>query len=151
MVAVAALALLLGFAGAKLIQKDPDLQLAEARATIEAQDQAIAERDGRIALLEAQLARIGGDGLARLERALAERETVLDAREQQLADRAAAVAQREEAVSGRIALPRIELPTLEEVRAFSARVSDWVGSTVGADNALDSATQKGLNSPTVEH
>jgi hypothetical protein len=131
-VAAAVVGMLLGQI---LFRPDPDLQLLDAQEELRERDETIAELQGRVAVLEAELRQASPDALerARLEEEMARREA-------QVAQREAAVTQREEEIKGLWTLPRISIPDVEAVERFFGRLSNWFSQLVGGDSTVDDAT-----------
>jgi hypothetical protein len=131
-------ALLIGLlAGFVMFSEDPNAALIEARRNLQAQDRLIAQLTNQVESLQAELNQ-GSPGAAEL----LQREAALAQREQALIEREAAVAARERNLEGRWTLPRIDLPSGQDVVTFFNRLSGWVARTVNADESLEDATSQ---------
>lgn len=132
-------ALLIGLlAGFFMFSEDPDAALIEARRDIQARDRLIAQLTNQVERLQSELNQ-RSPGAAEL----VQREVTLDQREQALREREAAVSARERELEGRWTLPRIDLPSAQDVVTFFNRLSDWVARTFNADESLEDATSQG--------
>jgi hypothetical protein len=121
--------------GLVVFRTDPDLELLEAREQLRDRDETIAELQGLVAVLEAELARVSPDAIerARLEQELAARRAELDQRQ-------AAIEAREQELEGLWTIPRFEIPDADAIGRFLDRLSSFFNDAVGGEDALEGAT-----------
>ncbi|MGH8907837.1 MAG: hypothetical protein ACRD0K_15285 [Egibacteraceae bacterium] len=129
-VALAIFALLIGVVFGYVRWRDPpSAALVREQQAVQDQQEQIAQLNSHIEALESELDQ-RSPGAAEV----VERDQDLDRREE-------AVARRERELAGRWTLPRIDLPSAEDVIAFFNGVGEWFSRTFNADASLDIATR----------